>query len=352
MRLPALAQSPSPTPSEVIGDLGDTFGASGDPCPTDGAICTVVFEQTGSEALAIFLGNVVPVLLTILLVLLAAVVLSRIARRLITRLVTRTATESRDALRAITRRAPAIGEVMAPEDRAAREARQAMRTQTMAAVVGSVTAFTIYLIAVAIVLSKLSIDIGPLIAGAGIIGVALGFGAQSLVKDFLSGMFMILEDQYGVGDIVDVGEASGVVEGVTLRVTRLRDVEGTVWHVPNGEIRRVGNKSQLWSRSLLDIGVAYDTDLDRASEVIQGVADGMAADEVWGELILEPPELWGVEQFGPNEVVLRLVMKTRPAEQWRVNREFRARIKAAFDAAGIEIPFAQRTVWIRHDGEG
>jgi small conductance mechanosensitive channel len=140
-----------------------------------------------------------------------------------------------------------------------------------------------------------------------------------------------------------------VVESVSLRVTRLRDVQGTVWHVPNGEILRVGNMSQLWSRSLLDIGVSYDTDLDHAGRVIQEVADGMAKDPEWDSAILEPPELWGVEQFGPNEVVLRLVMKTRPASQWKVNREFRKRLKMAFDAEGIEIPFPQRTIWVRND---
>jgi moderate conductance mechanosensitive channel len=309
-----------------------------------------VFEQTGVASLAIFVGNVVPVLITVALILLAAVVLTRLARRLITRVVTRTARESRDALRAISRRAPAIADALSAEDRAARDVRQQRRAETIAAVLGSIAVFVIYLLAVFIVLSQFAIDVGPLVAGAGVVGVALGFGAQSLVRDFLSGIFMILEDQYGVGDIVDVGEASGVVEAITLRVTRLRDVEGTVWHVPNGQILRVGNKSQLWSRSLLDISVAYDTDLDRAGEVITRVAGQMAEDEVWGEMILEPPELWGIEQFGPSEVVLRLVMKTKPAEQWRVNREFRARIKKAFDAEGIEIPFPQRTIWVRGDG--
>ena len=352
LALPFLAQSPSPSPtaSEIIGDLSEVIGSSEEPCPDAGAICELVLDQTGSGALASLLGQVLPILITIILIFLVAALLTRVAKKVIHRLVTRTASESRDALRAISRRAPGISEDVAPEERLAREARQARRTETIAAVLGSMAVFVIYLIAVFIALSKLSIDVGPLVAGAGVLGVALGFGAQSLVKDFLSGMFMILEDQYGVGDIVDVGEATGVVEAITLRVTRLRDVEGTVWHVPNGEITRVGNLSQLWSRSLIDLGVAYDTDLDRASAVITRVADELAEDEAWTEFILEPPELWGVQAFGPNEVVLRLVMKVKPAEQWRVNREFRARIKKAFDAEGIEIPFPQRTVWLREDG--
>ena len=310
-----------------------------------------VLDRTGNETLATLIGQVLPILLTILVVFVVAAILTRIAKRLIHASVTRTASESRDVLRRISRRTPGLSQPSAGEAQVAIDARRTQRTETIAAVLGSIAVFVIYLLAVFIALSQVNIDIGPLVAGAGVVGVALGFGAQSLVKDFLSGIFMVLEDQYGVGDVVDIGEASGVVEAVTLRVTRLRDVEGTVWHVPNGEIRRVGNKSQLWSRSLLDIAVAYDTDLDRASAVILTVADGMATDPEWDPSILEEPELWGIEQFGPSEVVLRLVMKVLPAEQWKVNREFRARVKKAFDAEGIEIPFPQRTLWIRGDGE-
>jgi small conductance mechanosensitive channel len=347
-----LAQTPSPTAaplSDAVPSLPDLVGSAASPCPSQGSICEFVLDQTGNGPLASLLGQVVPIILTIIFVFLAAAIITRIATKVIHKVVTRTASESRDALRAITRRAPSIQTAIPPEERVAREARQQQRTETIATVLGSIAVFVVYLIAVFIALSKLQIDIGPLVAGAGVIGVALGFGAQSLVRDFLSGIFMILEDQYGVGDIVDVGEATGTVEAITLRVTRLRDVEGTVWHVPNGQIIRVGNLSQLWSRSLLDIGVSYDTDLDHASTCITTVANGMAEDPEWRDAILEPPELWGVQQFGPNEVVLRLVMKTQPAAQWKVNREFRARIKKAFDAEGIEIPFPQRTIWIRNE---
>ena len=172
--------------------------------------------------------------------------------------------------------------------------------------------------------------------------MAIGFGSQSLVRDFLSGAFILVEDQFGVGDIVDVGEASGTVEAVSLRTTRLRAIDGTVWHVPNGEIRRVGNMSQHWSRALLDIEVAYDTVVEHARAVIKRVADS-----VWSEDdgVLEEPELWGVEQLGANGVMLRLVVKTTPSQQWRVSRELRERIKVAFDEEGIEIPFPQQTVW-------
>ena len=162
-------------------------------------------------------------------------------------------------------------------------------------------------------------------------------------------MFILVEDQFGVGDIVDLDQqTSGTVEAVSLRTTRLRAVDGTVWHVPNGDIRRVGNKSQHWSRALLDVEVAYDTDIEQAKGVIKRVAD-----ELWHERedILEEPEVWGVERLGPNAIVIRLVVKTRPADQYDVSRELRQRLKEAFDAEGIEIPFPQQVVWHREPRE-
>jgi small conductance mechanosensitive channel len=223
--------------------------------------------------------------------------------------------------------------------------RSAQRVQALSTVLRSVVSFAIWTIASFMVLGEVGINLGPLLAGAGILGVAIGFGSQSLVKDFLAGIFILVEDQFGVGDIVDLGEAVGVVEVVSLRTTRLRSVDGTVWHVPNGEIQRVGNKSQHWSRALLDIQVAYTTDLGEAREVIKQVAD-----DVWQEqpeTILEEPELWGVENLGAHGIDIRLVVKTQPSKQWEVSRLIRERIKAEFDERGIEIPFPQQTVWMR-----
>ena len=342
---PWLAQTPSPTPTPVdLETVADNFR-----CGEDNVICKWVLDATGNDTLANLLGQVIPVLLSILLILIAAAITARVARRLIAGAVRRTANESQEAIGRIAKRAPGMVDGLTVEERKVTEERSRQRADTIGGVVGSIVAFVVWMIAVFIILGQLDINIGPLVAGAGVVGVALGFGAQSLVKDFLSGTFMLLEDQYGIGDVVNGGEATGVVEAISLRVTRLRDVEGTVWHVPNGEISRVGNMSQLWSRSLLDIGVSYDTDLDHASAVLTEVAHGMAVDDEWASEILEEPELWGVQQFGPNEVVLRLVMKTRPASQWKVNREFRRRLKTAFDDAGIEIPFPQRTIWIKQD---
>ena len=166
------------------------------------------------------------------------------------------------------------------------------------------------------ILSQLGVNIAPIIASAGILGIALGFGAQSLVKDFLSGMFMIFEDQFGVGDVIDVGEAIGTVEAVTLRVTRLRDLDGTVWYVPNGEILRVGNKSQNWSRAVVDVGVGYDEDLARAKRVLGEVAHDLWEDEDFRSVIIEEPEVTGVEALTPDSITLRVLVKTAPLEQW------------------------------------
>ncbi|HEX9889612.1 MAG TPA: mechanosensitive ion channel family protein [Nitriliruptorales bacterium] len=229
--------------------------------------------------------------------------------------------------------------------------RQAQRAEAMGAVLRSSASVVIWAVALVTVLAELNVAIGPMIASAGIVGVALGFGAQSTVKDFLAGVFMLLEDQYGVGDIIDVGEATGVVEGLSLRSTRIRSVDGTLWHVPNGEIRRVGNMSQEWARALLDISVAYDTDLDRASAIIKDVADQMWREEAYERIFLEEPAVWGVQTLAADGIDIRLVIKTKPGEQWSIGRELRRRIKDRFDAEGIEIPFPQRTVWHR-DADG
>jgi moderate conductance mechanosensitive channel len=227
--------------------------------------------------------------------------------------------------------------------------RRAQRADALGALLTSVATVVVWVLAGFLVLAEIGVNLAPLVAGAGVVGLAVGFGAQDLVSDFLSGVFMLAEDQFGVGDIVDVGEASGVVEGVTLRTTKIRDVEGTLWHVPNGEIRRVGNSSQQWARSLLDIGVAYDTDIDSAIDVIGAVAVAMSEEEGYREKFLDAPDVWGVQSLGADSIDIRLVIKTQPGTQWAISRELRRRLKAAFDEVGIEIPFQQRTMWIRDE---
>ena len=276
--------------------------------------------------------------LTIVVVLLLALVISRIAKRLIKRAVKKMDSPNSKA----TRRAVARGTTPEVED-----LRRQQRAQALGNVAKSLVGVVVWVVAFIMVLGQIGIHLGPLIAGAGIAGVALGFGAQDLVKDFLSGMFMLIEDQYGIGDVIDAGEAVGVVEGITLRSTRLRDLEGTLWHVPNGEIRRVGNMSQEYSHGMLDVRIAYDTDIDTASELMESVASAMSTEPEWDRIMLEAPEMMGVENLGADAIDIRMRIKTLPGKQWTVSRELRRRIKNAFDAAHIQLPVQQRTVWLR-----
>ena len=214
--------------------------------------------------------------------------------------------------------------------------RRAQRAATVGSVLKSGVSFTLLVIASLTILSELEIDLAPFIAGTSIVGVALGFGAQNVVKDFLSGMFMMLEDQYGVGDVIDFEKATGTVEAVGLRTTRLRDVNGTVWYVRNGEVVRVGNKSQGYARVVLDVPIAASDDLDAASAAILAVAHDMRADEDWTQLFLDEPVMEGVERLTLEETVLRLVARVRPGEQWRVARELRRRIRDRLARMNIE----------------
>ena len=297
-------------------------------------------------------------LLTAALIMVGAVVLNFIVRRAIRHSVDRLVKSNAARRERAERDDQAAGEAGRPRQAserlralAAQSERSEQRTRTVGSLLRYVATIAIYTIAILMALAELGLSIAPLLASAGIIGVALGFGAQSLVKDFLSGIFMLLEDQYGVGDVVDLGEASGTVERVTLRVTAVRGIDGTVWYVPNGEIRRVGNKSQRWSRIVLDVEVAYDTDIERASEVIKRAADALWKDPEPGATVIEEPELWGVENLGPNAIMLRLAVKTRPGEQMAVGRALRARLKTALDETGIAAPIPQQTVWFQ-GGEG
>jgi small conductance mechanosensitive channel len=218
--------------------------------------------------------------------------------------------------------------------------RRALRATTLGSLLKSIVTAVIGVIVVVMALDILGYPVAPLLASAGIAGIALGFGAQNLVKDFLSGIFMLLEDQYGVGDVIDMGEASGTVEAVGLRVTRLRAVDGTVWYVRNGEVIRVGNSSHGWARAVLDVRIAYDEDTDRARALLLGVARDLAADPEWSDSVLEEPEVWGVEDLAADSVILRLVVKVEPLQQWKLARELRERIKQTFDAEGMDIPHA------------
>lgn len=215
--------------------------------------------------------------------------------------------------------------------------RRRQRTTTMASVLRSVSSIVILTIALLTVMAELGLPLGPLLASAGIGGVAVGFGAQSLVKDFLSGIFMIVEDQYGVGDVIDTGQAIGTVEEVTLRVTRLRDGEGVVWFIRNGEILRIGNMSQGWALGTIDIPIATTEDPTKVIPLLEKVAADAFADQQWEGVLLEKPTVAGVESVGPGAITLRMFAKTTPGQQWGVQRYLRQRAITSLDAAGVEV---------------
>jgi small-conductance mechanosensitive channel len=230
---------------------------------------------------------------------------------------------------------PEIAAAAAQAERALVDERRKQRVRALGSVLRSAASVTIFTIAAVIVLGDLGINLAPLLAGAGVVGVAIGFGAQNLVRDYLSGVFMLLEDQYGVGDVITVGDATGTVETVTLRVTRMRDVNGIVWHVRNGAIEQVGNESQGWARAVIDFPVPYWADLATIRDLLARTAETMWNEPVWRTMMIEKPEVWGAQQVTTTIVTMRTVVKTAPLRQWEVEREMRARVKAALDAAGI-----------------
>jgi small conductance mechanosensitive channel len=195
-----------------------------------------------------------------------------------------------------------------------------------------------------LIVGQLGVDIAPLIAGAGIIGVALGFGAQSLVKDIIAGLFITVENQYRVGDVVKLGDTAGLVERISLRVTVLRDLDGIVHHVPNGTIDITSNFSKEYSGINLNIGVAYASDLEEVIKIINKVGDDISKDPEWKELVIEKPQFLRVDNFGDNSIDMKITGSVEPLKQWDVTGELRKRLKIAFDKAGIEIPFPQRVI--------
>ncbi|EHR49896.1 small-conductance mechanosensitive channel [Saccharomonospora marina XMU15] len=303
----------------------------------EGSWCRQVWQLTNNEWLAASADWLIAKPLAILLIIVLAVLIRFLVRKLIDRLTT-TPRDSDNKLPAVLRplreRAP---EVLGPVVLE----RRRQRAKTIGSVLKSLTSFVVFGLASVLILGELGINLAPILASAGIVGVALGFGAQNLVRDFLSGMFMMLEDQYGVGDIVDVGEAVGSVEAVGLRITTLRDINGTVWYVRNGEILRVGNSSQGHAVALVDIPLGYHTDVTKATAVLAKVADEAAAKDSIAPDVLEPPEVLGVENVTPEGIVLRVTMKVRPGRQWTVQRALRAEIMNALEREGFEPPLGR-----------
>ena len=300
-------------PLSLTNPLADACAA------TDASFCGLFTRVTGNQDLARTLEVVLAPVLKLALIVLFAVLIRRWLHRLIDRTVSRvTAGDDGSSAMLATRRA--------------------LRARTLASVLQSVTTAIVFGVAALMALQEVGVPVAPLLASAGVLGVAVGFGAQSLVKDVLSGMFMIVEDQYGVGDVIDVGNGiSGVVEAVGLRVTRLRDVNGTVWFVRNGEILRVGNESQGWSRAVVDIRIAPSTNVAHAQDVLAEEGSAMREDPRFSEAVLADPEVWGIESWDKDGLVIRVVVKTQPLQQWPVARELRRRVNARFEAEGITV---------------
>jgi small-conductance mechanosensitive channel len=230
-----------------------------------------------------------------------------------------------------------------------RQSEREKRAETLVNITNGAVKVGVLAIGVLMIVRELGIDIGPLLAGAGILGLAIGFGSQALVKDVVTGFFILMENQFRVGDVIKAAGHSGLVERISLRTTILRDIDGTVHVIPNGEVGTVSNLTYNWSRAVIDIGVAYHENIDRVMEVMIEVANKMAADPKWKDDILEQPTLLGVEKFDDSAISVRILIKTTPLLQWPVGREYRRLLKNRFDTEGIVIPYPQRMLSLDKD---
>ena len=266
------------------------------------------------------------------LIFLITVLVNRWLRKLVTKLVVRVS--RRDELAAQTLEKIGLG---APSALTTVDPRAAGRERTLTAVARAGVSGVVWTVGVLMILGVFNLDLGPLLAGAGIAGIAIGLGAQSLVRDCIAGFFIILEDQFGVGDETDLGQATGIVEGLTLRSTSLRSADGTFWTVPNGAIVRVGNQSKLWSKAVLDMTIWYEADVDQALAVMQQVAAEVCALPEFEQTVLDPPTVLGVERLTADGMVLRVVVRTAPGAQWKLMRVLRSALKSAFETAGLPL---------------
>jgi small-conductance mechanosensitive channel len=317
--------APSPTPAP---DISWTPNVK-ENCTAD-LLCSQVLEWTHNERLAQSSYVLVVKPLRVVVIILVAMLIRWLLHRAIRRLAT---TSSRAAMPALLKplrekvAAPAVSGEFIPE-------RRRQRADAIGSVLRSFVTAVIFTMVVLIVMGELGFNLGPLLASAGIVGVALGFGAQSLVKDLIAGLFMLLEDQYGVGDTVDLGEATGVVESVGLRITTVRDGRGVLWYIRNGEIVRVGNKSQGWAMVVVDIPIGF-VNSEQASAVLRAAALSLAEDPEHATEFLEPPDVLGVEQLTVDGAVIRTIAKTTADGQFPVQRELRRRLTEALESSGI-----------------
>lgn len=240
---------------------------------------------------------------------------------------------------------------LSADDDPSTETERERRVTTLVQIISFAAKMLIIAVGGITIIKEFGIDIGPILAGAGILGLAIGFGSQALVKDLVSGFFLIMENQIRIGDVVRIGSTAGLVEKITLRTVVLRDLDGIVHTIPNGEISTLSNMTYGWSRANLDIGVAYKENIDEVMKVLEDLGRKMHEDEKYKSVILEKPTILGVNSLDDSAVMIKMIIKTEPLKQWEVAREFRRRVKNEFDRLGIEIPFPHQTVYIRQDEE-
>ncbi|MGI8797892.1 MAG: mechanosensitive ion channel family protein [Pseudonocardia sp.] len=299
-------------------------------CADDtGSWCDQIYRWTGNDLLARSADVLLGIALIVIVALLVRLVLHRAVDRLVLGAVN--GRLPRMLWRRTPRRLREMAAPLLPE-------RREPRARTIGSVLRSTASIVVFVIAAVMILGEFDVNLAPILASAGIVGVALGFGAQNLVKDFLSGMFMLLEDQYGVGDVVDLGQASGSVEQVRLRTTTLRDVHGTVWHVRNGEILRVGNKSHGYAVAVVDVPLGHGADPTRAAAIADRAAAEVVARAEVAPDVLEPPQVLGVDTVTPDGITLRVTTKTNPGRQFAVQRALNAALAEAFDAEDLPRP--------------
>jgi len=306
---------------------GTLTGSCGD---NPGIACRLAWDLTHSANVAqivqVYLAGPFTRTVRIAFVIVLAVLLRFVAHRLINRITERAATPATSS-NGRARLAAAIN--------AAGTERREQRARALGSILRSAVSIAVFGIAILTILGDLGFDLTPLLLSTTVLGVTLGFGAQNLVRDYLAGILMLVEDYHGVGDTINVKDISGTVEAMTLLTTQLRDVNGVVWHVRNGTIDTVGNESQGWSRAIIDYPVPYGEDLARIRLLMEQAADSLYRERGWRELMLEEPEVWGAQELSSREVTMRIVAKTAPMRQWEVARELRARVKAVLDAAGV-----------------
>jgi small-conductance mechanosensitive channel len=329
-------------PKGTIAALVAQEGSAGDKPDCTDPICDWLYDVTGQPWLADAGYYAVLKPARIVLIVLGAIALQAVVRFMLRRLTQRAGRPRRSFLQPWRERmASAEPDTLS----GTRAERRRQRAEALGTVLRTVASVAIFSVATMLVLGELGLDLAPILASAGIVGVALGFGAQNLVKDYLAGLLMLIEDQYGVGDSVDLGEISGTVEEVGLRITTIRDLNGVIWYIRNGEIIRVGNRSQGWAQVVVDVPIGF-AGVEEASAVIRTAAATLTEDPDFADDLLEAPEVLGVEQVTVEGAVVRTVVKTLPASRWRVARELRRRLTDALESAGIaEHIIASRQVY-------